>query len=98
MKKKDLTKEAWIIVVGMLLHLWIAKILRLIGDSCGGFLVVDRETTLRTKTMWARILVKLEGKKRPSIINILEGTRSFELQVWSELLPWMAEVLSSKRG
>ena len=85
-------------MVGMSLHLWIAKILRLIGDSCEGFVAVDRETTLRTKTMWARILVKLQGKKRPSIINILEGTRSFELQVWSELLPWMAEVLLSKRG
>ena len=50
-KKKDLTKEAWIRVVGMLLHLWIVEILTLIYDSCGGFVAIDRETTLRTKTM-----------------------------------------------
>ena len=44
-------------------------------------MAVDRDTTLRTKTMWARILVKLERTKRLSVVNILEGPRSFKLQV-----------------
>ena len=51
----------------------------MIGDSYRGFLAIDNETILRVKVSWARILVKLEGKARPSIVNILEGVRSFEL-------------------
>ena len=73
-----MAKEAWMRVVGLPLHLWTVETLRRIRDSCGGFLDVDRDTALRTKTMWARLLVKLEGT---SVINILEGSRCFELQV-----------------
>ena len=89
-------KEVWMRVVGLPLHLWTVETLRRIGDSCGGFLDVDRDTALRTKTMWARLLVKLEGMDRPSVINILEGSRCFELQVWWELPSWMTEVHPSK--
>ena len=32
-KKKDWAMEAWIIVVGMPLHLWTVEILEMIGDS-----------------------------------------------------------------
>ena len=37
--------------VGLPLHLWTVETLRRIGDSCGGFVDVDQDTTLRTKTM-----------------------------------------------
>ena len=75
-------KEAWIRVVGLWLHLWTPEILKKIGGACGGILALDKEITLRMKVIWARILVKLEGKTRPSVVNILEGLRSFELQIW----------------
>ena len=55
-------------------------------------MVIDQDTTLRTKTVWMRLLVKLEGMIRPSVVNILEGLRSFKLQVWWELPPWITEV------
>ena len=42
--------------------------------------------------MWARMLINLVGKSRPSAVNILEGSRSFELQIWWEIPPWLAEV------
>ena len=58
-------KEVWIRVVGMPLHLWRQEILKKICDSCGGFVAIDKETDLRVKVAWARILVKLEGKARP---------------------------------
>ena len=29
--------------------------------------------------------MKVGGKSRPSVVNILEGVRSFELQIWWEL-------------
>ena len=99
-RRKVTMKEAWIRVVGLplhlwtpeILHLWTPEILKKIGNACGGFLALDKETTLRTKVMWARILVKLVGKTRPSVVSFLEGFRSFELQIWWEIPPWLAEV------
>ena len=38
------------------------------------------------------MLIKVVGKLRPSAVNILEGLRSFELQIWWEIPPWLAEV------
>ena len=38
---------------------------------------------------WARMLIKMVGKSRPSVVNILEGLRSFELQIWWEVSPWV---------
>ena len=67
-------------MVGLPLHLWTREVFRMVGDSYGGFVAVDRETTLRNKDLWAKILVKIVGTRRPSSVNILEGSRSFELQ------------------
>ena len=40
--------------------------------------------------------MKAEGRERPSIVNILSGSRSYELQIWWELPPWAAGVFPSK--
>ena len=82
---KENVRGAWIKVVGLHLHLWRLEVLKKIGDTCGGFLAIDKETTLRVNVSWARILVKIGGTSRPSVIHILEGKRSFELQIWWEL-------------
>ena len=74
-------------MVGLSLHLWRHDVLKMIGDKCGGFLALNKETTLRTKVLWTRLMVKTEGKRRPMVVNILEGSRSFELQIWLELPP-----------
>ena len=49
-KNKNLMEEAWVRVVGLPLHLWTRETLKQIGDGCGGFLKVDKETGLRTET------------------------------------------------
>ena len=41
---------------------------------------------------WARILIKGEGNYRPSVVNILEGPRAYELQIWWEIVPWVTGV------
>ena len=69
-------KEAWTRVVRLLLHLRTSEILKRIGDSCGGFIALDKNTELRTGLSWARILVKLGSKNRPNVINIEEGERT----------------------
>ena len=68
-------------------HVETYDVLKMIGDNFGGFLALDKETALRTKVLWARLLVKTEGKMRPIGVNILERSRSFELQVLWELPP-----------
>ena len=45
-----------------------------------------------SEVMWAKMLIKVVGKSRPSAVNILEGLRSFELQILWEIPPWLAEV------
>ena len=97
-KSKEEVKEAWIRVVGLPLHLWSYEVMKMIGDSCRGFLAIDKDTTLRTKVSWARVLVKLEGKyEGPSVVNILEGVRSFEIQIWWELPPCSIWVYLAKK-
>ena len=57
---------------------------------------MDKGKALRTEVLWARILVKMNGKKKPSSINILAGARSYELQIWWEIQPWVVEVFPLK--
>ena len=96
-KRKYQSNKAWVRIVGLPLHLWTCDVLRKIEDGCGGYLATDEETTRRTNVLlWARILVKAEGRERPSTVNILSGSRSYELQIWWELPPWVAGVFPSK--
>ena len=95
-KNKNLKKEAWVRVLGLPLHLWTSETLKQIGDGCGGFLKVDEEIGLGSEISWVRILVRLKKMVRPSTVNILAGSRSYELQIWWELPPWVAEVYPSK--
>ena len=97
-RSKDSAQEVWIRVVGLPLHLWKPEILRQIGDACGGFVTLDKNTEERKEVKWARILIKVEGKSRPSVVNILEGPRSFELQIWWEIAPWVTGVYPVSSG
>ena len=54
-------KEAWVRLVGLLVHLWSRYILKRIGDGCGGFLVMDEDTAFLSELRWARIKVKCDG-------------------------------------
>ena len=95
---KDSVQEVWIRVVGLPLHLWKAETLRKLGDACGGFVALDKNTEEKTEVKWARMLIKVIGKSRPSVVNILEGPRAFEVQIWWEFSPWVTGVypISSK--
>ena len=45
-RSRGQNQEAWIRVVGLPLHLWTEEILVTIGDSCGGVVAMDKETSL----------------------------------------------------
>ena len=55
-------------------------------------MALDKKTALHVKVTGARMLVKVGKKTRPSVVNILEGSRSFKLQIWWEIPPWLADV------
>ena len=42
--------------------------------------------------------MKAKGQERPSTVNILAGSRSYEIQIWWEVPPWVAEVVSSQEA
>ena len=60
-------------------------------------MAVDKDTTLRTKPQWARPLVKKSNKVRPTSFIVLVGSRSYEVQIWWEISPWVAEVFLVRR-
>ena len=91
-RSKSQNQEAWIRVVGLPLHLWTEKILVTIGNSCGGFVAMDKETSLMKNLLWARILVKMKSSGRPTSVNLLAGGRSYEIQLWWEIQPRVTEV------
>ena len=79
-KRKNQLNKLWVRIVGLPLHLWTCEVLRMIGDGCGGYLATDEDTIRRTEVLlWARILVKAEGQERLSTVNILAGSRSYEI-------------------
>ena len=89
---KSQNQEAWIRVVGLPLHLWTEEILVTIGDSCGGFVAMDKETSLMKNLLRARILVNMKSSGRPTSVNLLAGARSYEIQLWWEIQPRVTEV------
>ena len=55
--KPEKMYQAWVRLVGLLVHFWEMKILKKLGDACGGFLDADKGTRVRSNMLWARILV-----------------------------------------
>ena len=96
--RKDQDHEAWIRMVGLPLHLWTREILKKVGDSCGGFVAMDKGTALRTDLLWARILVKMNIMGKPSSVNLLAEARSYELQLWWEIQLRVAEVYPQRNS
>ena len=69
----------------------------MIGDECGGFVVVvDEDIAFKSELHWARILVRREGELCPNLVHILAGARGYSLQIWWELQPRVSRVFPRK--
>ncbi|RVX22504.1 hypothetical protein CK203_012539 [Vitis vinifera] len=44
-RKGGLVREEWVRVTGLPLHLWCWVLFKKLGDSCGGFIAMDKNTT-----------------------------------------------------
>ena len=63
-------KEVWVRIVGLPISLWSPEILKRVGDECGGFITVDEQTKSMGELQWTKILVRLRGEFRPSVLEI----------------------------
>ena len=92
MTSKEEAAEAWIRIIGLLVHLWSRLILRKIGDGCGGFLVVDEDTTFMANLRWARIRVMWDGKSYPQFVEVSVGPKRYEIQLWWEIHLFLSSI------
>ncbi|RVX01039.1 hypothetical protein CK203_022861 [Vitis vinifera] len=74
--KESFAKEVWVRVVGLPLHLWSREVFKSIGECCGGFVAVDKETAFFSQLQWARILVNVSGKNWPGSLQVEAGNAS----------------------
>ena len=87
-------KEVWVKVVGLPLHLWRREMFKRIGESCGGFIAVDKETTFFSQLQWARILVRASGKNRSSSLQVVARNFCWAVSLWWETPPWVSQVVA----
>ena len=87
-------EKAWVRVVGLPVHLWSRTVMEKIGDACGGFLAVDKETDELGELGWARILVRWKKPEPPNTFEVEYGETRFWMQLWWELSPQYTTVLS----
>lgn len=80
-------REAWVRVLGLLLHLWGRSVFQKIGDLCGGFKGVDKATEDRSDLRWVRILVRFSSEV-PACIRIGFGNRLFKIPIWVETVAY----------
>ena len=82
-------------IVGLSLHLWLEEVFWKIGDGCGDFMAIDTNTEQSLEFRWARILVIIKNQNCPKTVHLLEGMRSYALQLWWELPLWFTELRPS---
>ncbi|WMV24588.1 hypothetical protein MTR67_017973 [Solanum verrucosum] len=77
-------KEVWIRLVGLPLQFWSQKILREIGNLCGGWIQTEEETELRNHLKWARIKVRGDEESVPKTVELIHDGSIFKVQIWIE--------------
>ncbi|KAG5572325.1 hypothetical protein H5410_062091 [Solanum commersonii] len=74
----------WVRILGLPLHLWTDKVMKEMGDQCGGWIEAEEETQLKYHLRWALIRVKGPLKEIPAYVEVSDGEFNFSLPVWCE--------------
>ena len=75
----------WIRVLGLPLQLWNPKVMKEIGDRCGGWLENEEETELKNHLRWDRIRVRGPRDRVPTEIEVDDGDFVYSLSILCEL-------------
>ena len=92
--EKEMVQEAWVKIFGLPISLWSPAILKKIGEECGGFVDIDERTRSMGEIQWARILVKMRGEFRPSMLEIEVEEEVYTLALWWEIRPEVRRISS----
>ncbi|RVW92990.1 hypothetical protein CK203_032792 [Vitis vinifera] len=85
--EEEMEQEAWVKIFGLPISLWNPGILKKIGEECGGFVEIDERTRSMGEIQWARILVKIRGDFRPSMLEIEVEEEVYTVALWWEIRP-----------
>lgn len=77
-------------VTGLPLHLWCWELFKKLGDSCGGFFAMDKNTTFLCNKQWARVLMRSDRRKKPVLVWIVAGHCCFAVQLWWKVPLWLS--------
>ena len=97
LEEGEITKENWVRIVGLPLSLWNPKILRRVGEECGGFIAMDPRMEKLQELQWARILVRTEGEDLPRVMEIAVEEKVYTLALWWELKPALRKAQENRR-
>ena len=75
--------------------LFRSAILKKIGEECGGFVDIDKRTRSMGEIQWARILVKIRGDFRSSMLEIEVEEEVYTLALWWEIRPVVRRIFSA---
>ena len=84
-EEEEQSNEVWVRIFGLPVSLWNLTILSRVGDECGGFIAIDPQTAKLEELQWARILVKMDGEVKPSMLEIGVEEEVYALVLWWEL-------------
>ena len=85
--KGGFTKEVWVRVLGLPLHLWSWDVLKKIGDYCGGFVAMDDDIALLFNLQWVRILVRSFGRAKFGSLQVVVGASYSPFSCGGKLIP-----------
>ncbi|KAG5609573.1 hypothetical protein H5410_020854 [Solanum commersonii] len=74
----------WIRLLGLPMNLWSQKVLKEIGNLCGGYIETKKETSLKNHLHWARIKVQGNGERIPREVAITCDYFTYTIPVWCE--------------
>ena len=58
-----------------------------VGDECGSFITVDKQTKTMVELQWTRILVRVRGEARPSVLEVEAEEEVYTVSLWWECRP-----------
>ena len=96
--KEEVENEVWVKIFGLPILLWSPMILKRVGEECGGFVAVDDQTKTLGEIQWARILIKMRGDFRPSVLEIEGEEDVYVLSLWWEFRPMVRKKHSEASG
>lgn len=93
------SRISWIEFRGIPLHCWCDEFFKSLGWMVGEPLIVEEETSNRTKLDCGRVLVLIPaGQRCPGLIKVVTGSGSFPIKVWEDSNRINSDWISKRLG